>query len=600
MPVYRAPVQDTLFLLNDVLGIERYANLPGFANATPDMIEAVLTEAGKFCEEVLYPINQSGDLEGCTRHDDGSVTTPKGFKQAYKAYSEAGWGLLTAPEEFGGQGLPHVIGFPVEEYRNAANQAFAMYPGLTQGATAAILVKGSDEQKATYVPKMIAGEWGGTMNLTEPHCGTDLGLIRTRAVPNGDGSYAVTGTKIFISSGEHDLTDNIIHLVLAKTPDAPDSVKGISLFIVPKFIVNEDGSLGDRNTLSCGSIEHKMGIHANSTCVMNYDGAKGWMVGEENKGLAAMFVMMNAARLGVGIQGLGQADVAYQNAVQYAKDRRQGRALTGPQDPQEKADPLFVHPDVRRMLMDGKATVEGLRALCTWGALQVDLAHVAESEEERQRADDLVSLLTPVIKGFGTDKGYEVATNAQQVFGGHGYIEEQGMSQYVRDARITMIYEGANGVQAMDLVGRKLAQNGGRAIQAFFAVVDEECGRAKRNEALADFATRLEKANGELKAATMWFMQNGMTNPNNIGAGAHHYMHIMGIVALGSMWLMMAEAAQKALAEGRGNKDFLEAKLVTARYFGERFLPDAGSLRRKIEAGSEAMMALTPEQFAAA
>lgn len=600
MPVYRAPVQDTLFLLNDVLGVERYANLPGFANATPDMIEAVLTEAGKFCEEVLFPINQSGDLEGCTRHDDGSVTTPKGFKEAYKAYSDAGWGLLTAPEEFGGQGLPHVIGFPVEEYRNAANQAFAMYPGLTQGATAAILVKGSDEQKATFVPRMISGEWSGTMNLTEPHSGTDLGLIRTRAVPNGDGSYDVTGTKIFISSGEHDLTENIIHLVLAKTPDAPDSVKGISLFIVPKFLVNADGSLGDRNKLQCGSIEHKMGIHANSTCVMNYDGAKGWMIGEENKGLAAMFVMMNAARLGVGIQGLGQADVAYQNAVQYAKDRRQGRALTGPQDPQEKADPLFVHPDVRRMLMDGKATVEGLRALCTWGALQVDLAHVAESEEERQRADDLVSLLTPVIKGFGTDKGYEVATNAQQVFGGHGYIEEQGMSQYVRDARITMIYEGANGVQAMDLVGRKLAQNGGRAIQAFFAIIDEECARAKDNEALADFAGRLEKANGELKAATMWFMQNGMANPNNIGAGAHHYMHILGLVALGSMWLMMAEAAQKALAEGRGNKAFLEAKLVTARYFGERFLPDAGSLRRKIEAGSEAMMGLTPEQFEAA
>lgn len=600
MPVYRAPVQDSLFLLNDVLGVERYANLPGFANATPDMIEAVLTEAGKFCEEVLFPINQSGDLEGCTRHDDGSVTTPKGFKEAYKAYCDAGWTLLTQPEEFGGQALPHVVGFPVEEYRMAANQAFAMYPGLTQAAVAAILVKGSDEQKATYCPKMISGEWGGTMNLTEPHCGTDLGLIRTRAVPNGDGSYAISGTKIFISSGEHDLTENIVHLVLAKTPDAPDSVKGISLFIVPKFLVNDDGSLGERNALQCGSIEHKMGIHANSTCVMNYDGAKGWMVGEENKGLAAMFVMMNAARLGVGIQGLGQADIAFQNAVAYAQDRRQGRALTGPQDPQEKADPLFVHPDVRRMLMDAKATVEGLRALCLWGALQVDLAHVAETEEERQRADDLVSLLTPVIKGYGTDKGYDVATNAQQVFGGHGYIEEWGMSQYVRDARITMIYEGANGVQAMDLVGRKLAQNGGRAIQAFFAVIDEECARAKGNEALADFAGRLEKANGELKAATMWFMQNGMANPNNIGAGAHHYMHIMGIVALGSMWLMMAEAAGKALGEGRGNKAFLEAKLVTARHFAERFLPDAGALRRKIEAGSEAMMTLTPEQFHAA
>lgn len=600
MPVYRAPVQDSLFLLNDVLGVERYANLPGFSNATPDMIEAVLTEAGKFCEEVLFPINQSGDLEGCTRHDDGSVTTPKGFKEAYDAYCEAGWTLLTQPEEFGGQGLPHVVGFPVEEYRMAANQAFAMYPGLTQAAVAAILVKGSDEQKALYAPKMISGEWGGTMNLTEPHCGTDLGLIRTRAVPNGDGSYNVTGTKIFISSGEHDLTENIIHLVLAKTPDAPDSVKGISLFIVPKFLVNNDGSLGEHNSLQCGSIEHKMGIHANSTCVMNYDGAKGWMVGEENKGLAAMFVMMNAARLGVGIQGLGQADIAFQNAVRYAQDRRQGRALTGPADPQEKADPLFVHPDVRRMLMDAKAIVEGLRALCLWGALQVDLAHVAETEEERQRADDLVSLLTPVIKGYGTDKGYDVATNAQQVFGGHGYIEEWGMSQYVRDARITMIYEGANGIQAMDLVGRKLAQNGGRAIQAFFAIIDAECARAKDNEALADFAGRLEKANGELKAATMWFMQNGMANPNNIGAGAHHYMHIMGIVALGSMWLMMAEAAQKALAQGRGNKAFLEAKLVTARHFAERFLPDAGSLRRKIEAGSEAMMALAPEQFYAA
>jgi alkylation response protein AidB-like acyl-CoA dehydrogenase len=446
----------------------------------------------------------------------------------------------------------------------------------------------------------VSGEWGGTMNLTEPHCGTDLGLIRTRAEPNGPGSYAITGTKIFISSGEHDLTENIIHLVLAKTPDAPDSVKGISLFIVPKILVNADGSLGEKNAVSCGSIEHKMGIRAQATCVMNYDGATGYMVGEENKGLAAMFIMMNAARLGVGIQGLSQADIAYQNAVAYAKDRRQGRALTGAADPGERADTLFVHPDVRRMLMEAKAITEGLRALCIWGALQVDLIHSAQTEEERQAADDLISLLTPVIKGYGTDKGYDVANNAQQVFGGHGYVEEWGMSQYVRDARITMIYEGANGVQAMDLVGRKLAQNGGRAVQALFALVDTECAKAKDNADLADFASRLEKANGELKAATMWFMQNGMTNPNHVGAGAHSYMHIMGIVALGLMWLRMAGAASAKLAAGEGNADFLNAKLVTARYFAERIMPEAGALRRKIEAGSDALMALTPEQFVAA
>ncbi len=600
MPVYKAPVAETLFLLNEVIGLDRYSNLEGFANATPDLVEAVLTEAGRFCEEVLFPLNYSGDQEGCTRHADGSVTTPTGFKAAYDAYCEGGWTTLTQPEAHGGQGLPHVVGFPVEEFRMAANQAFSMYPGLTQAAIASIIAKGSDEQKAIYAPKMISGEWGGTMNLTEPHCGTDLGMIRTRAVPNGDGSYAISGTKIFISSGEHDLTDNIIHLVLAKTPDAPDSVKGISLFIVPKVLVNPDGSLGARNTLQCGSIEHKMGIHANSTCVMNYDSATGYMVGEEMKGLAAMFIMMNAARLGVGIQGLSQADIAYQNAVAYAKDRRQGRALTGAAEPQEKADTLLVHPDVRRMLMDAKAITEGLRALCIWGALQVDLSHVAETEEERQTADDLISLLTPVIKGYGTDKGYDVATNAQQVFGGHGYIEEWGMSQYVRDARITMIYEGANGVQAMDLVGRKLAQNGGRAVQALFALVDSECAAAKEDTVLADLAGRLEKANAELKAGTMWFMQNGMANPNNIGAGAHHYMHIMGIVALGLMWLRMARAAQAGLAAGSGDASFYEAKLVTARYFAERIMPETGALRRKLEAGSEAIMALTPEQFLAA
>ncbi|HQA18603.1 MAG TPA: acyl-CoA dehydrogenase C-terminal domain-containing protein, partial [Novosphingobium sp.] len=398
--------------------------------------------------------------------------------------------------------------------------------------------------------------------------------------------------------GDHDLTENIIHLVLAKTPDAPDSVKGISLFIVPKVLVNDDGSLGARNAVSCGSLEHKMGIHANATAVMNYDGATGWMVGEENKGLAAMFIMMNAARLGVGIQGLSQAEAAYQNAVSYCADRRQGRALTGPVDPAEKADQLFVHPDIRRMLMDAKAFTEGMRALCLWGALQVDLSHKAASDEERQAADDVISLLTPVIKGYGTDKGFDTCVQMQQCFGGHGYIEEWGMSQFVRDARITQIYEGANGVQAMDLVGRKLAQNGGRAVQAFFAMVDAECAAARSVAGLEGLAGQVEKACGELKAATMWLMQNGMMNPNNAGAGAHHYMHIMGIVSLGLMWLRMGAVATDALAAGTADKAFYEAKLVTARYFGERFTPDAGALRRKLEAGSEAMMALPVEAFA--
>ncbi|WP_336964260.1 acyl-CoA dehydrogenase C-terminal domain-containing protein [Sphingobium aquiterrae] len=600
MPRYTAPVRDTLFVIEHVVGLDRYANMPGFEGVTSDLVGAVLEEGGKFAAEVLFPLNQVGDQVGCVRNPDGSVTTPPGFKDAFDKYVDAGWTTLHAPVEFGGQGMPSILSTAFAEYVLSANQGFELYHGLTNGAISALIAKGSPQQQQTYVPNMVLGKWTGTMNLTEPQCGTDLGLIKTRAVPNADGSYAITGTKIFISSGEQDLTENIIHLVLAKTPGAPESSKGISLFVVPKVLVNDDGSLGTRNALSCGSIEHKMGLHGNSTCVMNYDGATGWMVGEENKGLAAMFIMMNAARLGVGLQGLGQAEVAYQNAVHYAHDRRQGRALTGPAEPQEKADTLFVHPDVRRMLMEGKALTEGLRALCLWSAMQVDLSENAQTEEERQSAEDMVSLLTPVVKGYTTDKGFDVTVTAQQVFGGHGYIREWGMEQYVRDARIAQIYEGTNGIQAMDLVGRKLPMNGGRAIRAFFATVAQEVTAAKANPKLASFAEALEKANGQLQAATMWLMQNAMQNPNNAGAGAYAYMHIMGIVAVGLMWLRMADAAARLLAAGEGDAKYLEAKLVTARFYAERIMPDAGALRRKIEGGAEALMALDPEMFATA
>ena len=598
MPVYKAPTRDTKFVVNELIGLENFANLPGFANAARDLTDAVIDEAGRFVSEVIAPLNQIGDREGCTRHADGSVTTPTGFKAAYRQYVDGGWATLSAPEEFGGQGLPHVIGFVLEEYLASANQAFAMYPGLANGAISSILVKGSPEQQQMYLPKMVTGEWLGTMNLTEPHCGTDLGLLRTRAEPQIDGSYAITGTKIFISAGDHDLSENIIHLVLAKTPGAPESSKGISLFIVPKFLITPDGALGARNAVSVGSIEHKMGIHGNATCVMNYDGAKGFLVGEECKGLAAMFIMMNAARLGVGMQGLAQAEASYQNAVIYAQERRQGRALTGPAEPQQKADTLFVHPDVRRMLMDAKTFTEGMRALSLWGALQVDLSHSAPTEDERQAADDVISLLTPVIKGYGTDMGYKTATDMQQIWGGHGYIAENGMEQFVRDARLAMIYEGANGVQAMDLCGRKLAQNGGRAIQRFFKLVDDDVAAATAE--LAPIAERLGKANGELKAATLWFMHNALTDPNALGAGAYAYMTLLGVVSQGLMWLKMARIAATALANGTDEPGFYQAKLTCARHWATRSAPQAGALRREVEAGADTVMALPIEAFATA
>ncbi|MGA7069321.1 MAG: acyl-CoA dehydrogenase C-terminal domain-containing protein [Pseudolabrys sp.] len=597
MPIYKAPVDDALFLLNDVFHLDHYGNLPGFSDASPDVVDAVLREAAKFSEEVLTPLNRVGDKEGCKWAADGSVSTPTGFKDAYKQIVEGGWIGISVPAEFRGQGLPAALTEIVNEFFCSANMAFAMYPGLTQGAIAALLMHASGELKTKFLPKMVEGVWTGTMNLTEPHCGTDLGLLRSKATKQADGSYKISGTKIFISAGEHDLSENIIHLVLARIEGAPAGTKGITLFLVPKFLVNDDGSLGARNAVSCGSIEEKMGIHGNSTCVMNYDGATGWLIGEENRGLNAMFTMMNEARLGVGVQGLALSEVAYQNAVAYAKERLQGRSISGAKYPDKAADPIIVHPDVRRILMSIRAFNEAARALVMWTALKSDIAHRSEDEKERKSADDHMGLLTPVIKGVLTDSGFANAVLAQQVFGGHGYIAEHGMEQFVRDARIAQIYEGANGIQALDLVGRKLGKDGGRAILAFFNEVQTYLKERVNNDAMNVYLKPLGQSLGHLQQASMWFMQNAMAKPDNAGAGSYDYMHLFGLVALGYMWCRIAEAALAKLPKANGSAARLNAKLVTARFFMERMLPGTATRLARIEAGAGSTMELADDAF---
>ena len=593
MPRYEAPIRDMRFILQEVLQIQNYSNLPGFEEVTPDLMNAILEEGGKFASEVLYPLSAVGDRQGCVRNADASVKTPDGFPEAYKQLVEGGWPLLSVSPEMGGQGLPHVVNIAWTEMVSSSNMAFGMYPGLTHGAYQALMAGGSDELKAKYGPKMASAEWAGTMNLTEPQCGTDLGLIKTKAVPQPDGTYKITGQKIWISGGEQDLTENIIHLVLARIEGGPEGIKGISLFLVPKYMVGDDGSLGERNAASCGGLEEKMGIHGNATCVMNYDGATGFLVGEEHKGMRTMFVMMNEARLGVGLQGLSQAEAAYQNAASFARDRVQGRSLTGAQAPDKPADPIIVHPDVRRMLLDQKAFIEGARAFAYWTAFHADLQHKSPDEKVREKAEDYMALLTPVVKAYLTHKGFESANLGLQLHGGSGFTREWGVEQIVRDCRITLIYEGTNGVQALDLVGRKLAANGGRAVFSFFSEVDEFIAANEGNADLKLFLDGLQSIKGELQEGTMWLMQNGMSDFNNAGASSHDYLHLFGLTALAYMWAKMAKVA----LEKKGADPYYANKLITGRYFVERMLPDGAAHLAKVKTGAAPLMALEAGAF---
>jgi alkylation response protein AidB-like acyl-CoA dehydrogenase len=599
MPVYTAPIDNFRFVLNDVLMAgETFARL-GLGDATPDVLDAVLEEAGRFCENELLPLNLPGDIEGCT-FENGVVRTPKGFKEAYDKFREGGWVGLIADPEYGGQGLPHTMSSALDEMVSSANTAFGMYPGLSAGAYRAIAQHGSDEQKKLYLPKLTDGIWSGTMCLTEPQCGTDLGLIRTRAIPDGDGGYKITGTKIFISAGEHDLTDNIIHLVLAKLPDAPPGTRGISLFIVPKFLPKEENGeivAGARNGIFCGAIEHKMGIKASSTCVMNLDEATGWLVGEPNKGMRAMFTMMNAARLGVAIQGLGLAEIAYQNAVVYARDRLQGRSLTGDANKDGPADPIIVHPDVRKTLLTMKAFVEGARALGLWVSLQLDIEEHAEDPAEKQAASDLLALMTPIVKAYFTDAGFEATNAAMQVWGGHGYIRDNGIEQFARDARITQIYEGANGIQALDLVGRKLPANMGRSLRRFFHPVAAFIAENQADPGIGEFVASYAKAFGKLQQATGFIAQKGLSNPDEAAAASTSYLRLFALVAIGFMWLRMAKAAKAKLAAGEGPESFYTGKVKTARFFMTKILPEAEQHFRAIMAGAKPLMDVGVDEF---
>jgi acyl-CoA dehydrogenase len=586
MPTYSAPLKDFQFLIDHFLELDTHCDIPAFAEGQA-IAPALLEESAKLCEGLLHPLNKVGDTVGL-KYDAGKVITPEGFKEAYKTYTEGGWPTLTWPTEFGGQDMPEFINMPMLEMVCSSNLAFGLTPGLTHGAISLMLKHASDELKKIYLPPMISGTWSGVMCLTEPTAGTDLGLVKTRAEPQPDGSYAVTGTKIFISSGEQDMTENIIHLVLARLPGAPAGTKGISLFLCPKFMVNADGTLGARNQFSCASIEHKMGIHASPTCVMNYDGATGWLVGEPNRGLSAMFTMMNAARLYVGVQGLGVGEAAYQNALAYAKDRLQGRALTGAAAPDKVADPITVHPDVRRMLYTMKAFTEGGRALVMWTALSLDIAHRHPDAKAREAADDLVQLLTPIVKSTLTDGGFETASTAMQCFGGYGYIEEYGASQYLRDARIAMIYEGTNGIQAMDLVGRKLPFETGRYLSRFFYPLDAFIAEHKNNGAMKEFIEPLIKHTKIVQQATMWIGAMGAANPNHAGAGAVEYLKILSLLVYAYIWAKMAHIA---LAKRDTDPEFFDAKLATARFYYNKVLPGTYSLLASITNGSDSVMA---------